>query len=273
MNSTIKVHVLHCGSVGIDDATTHKEKTWHPAPYSGILRSKKHQIIVPVSAYLIEHPKGTVLIDTSWDSVVRTDALKYQGWIHYKASHPYLPEGQAVDEQIKKLGYEPKDLDYVILSHLHTDHVSGLRMVKDAKKILTSDIELKHALKNPMIFKKFMWEDTKLETFSFDKTDIGPEQASFDLFGDGSVVFVHLPGHTYGMAGTLISNNGKFLLLCADAAYMPAGWEQMLIPGITVDDKKAYSSIKWVKETGAQPNCLAIIANHDPTLQPQVFEL
>ncbi|WP_313579868.1 N-acyl homoserine lactonase family protein [Chishuiella sp.] len=273
MNNTIKVHVLHCGSVGIDDATTHKEKTYHPAPYTGILRSKKHQIIVPVSAYLIEHPKGLVLIDTGWDSIVRTKAREYQGWIHYKVSKPYLPKGQAIDEQIRKLGYNPSDIDYLILSHLHTDHVSGLRLVKDAKQILTSDIELKYALKNPMVYKKFMWENMNIRTFSFSKTNIGPEKTSFDLFGDNTLVFVHLPGHTHGMSGTLIQNNGKTLLLYADAAYMAKSWEKMIIPGITVDDKKAYNSIKWVKEIGEKSNCIAIIANHDPTMKPQIFEL
>lgn len=273
MTQTIKIHVLHCGSVGIDDATLQKEKTCHPAPYSGILRSKKHQIIVPVSAYLIEHPKGLILIDTSWDSIVRTDARKYLGWIHYTASTPYLPAGQAIDEQIKQLGFQISDIDYLFLSHLHTDHVSGLRLVKEAKRILVSDIELNHAKKNPMIYKPFMWENTKLETFSFDKTDIGPEKLSYDVFGDNSVVFVNLPGHTLGMAGSIIQNNGKFVLLCSDAGYMHDSWDKLLIPGITVDVKKAATSIKWVQEMSKNPNCLEVIANHDTAVKPSVIEL
>ena len=39
------------------------------------------------------------------------------------------------------LGIKPKDLDYVVLSHLHSDHVSGVKMLIDAKNIITSEEE------------------------------------------------------------------------------------------------------------------------------------
>ena len=39
-------------------------------------RSKQHQIKIPVSVYLIEHPKGLVLIDTGWHTDNRTHQIK-----------------------------------------------------------------------------------------------------------------------------------------------------------------------------------------------------
>lgn len=270
---SIKIHILHCGQVGIDEATTRVEKTLHPAPYSGILRSKKHQIIVPVSAYLIEHPKGLILIDTGWHTDVRIKPKQYLGWIHYTASTPYLPQGQAIHEQLEQLGYKASDIDYLFVSHLHTDHVSGLALVKEAKRILTSDIELKDAKKYPMNYKPFMWANTKLETFTFEKSPFGPENLAYDLFGDNSIVFVNLPGHTNGMTGTIIQNNNKFVLLCSDAGYMQKSWKELLIPGITVNKKKALASLKWIKEMSEKPNCIEVVANHDPELKPRTIEL
>lgn len=46
----------------------------------------------------------------------------------------YLPAGWAVDERLAALGYQPKDLDYVLLSHLHCDHASGLKLVQQVEQ-------------------------------------------------------------------------------------------------------------------------------------------
>lgn len=270
---SIKIHILHCGQVGIDEATTRLEKTLHPAPYSGILRSRRHQIIVPVSAYLIEHSKGLILIDTGWHTDVRTKPKQYLGWLHYTASTPYLPQGQAIHEQLEKLGYRPSDIDFLFLSHLHTDHVSGLELVKEAKHIFTSDIELQDTKKFPINYKPFMWTDTKLKTFSFKQSQHGADNLSFDLFDDNSVVFVSLPGHTNGMTGTIIQNKDKFVLLCSDAGYMQKSWKELIIPGITVNKQKALATLKWVKQMSEDPNCVEILANHDLDVKPHIIEL
>ena len=51
------------------------------------------------------------------------------------------------------------------------------------------------------------WQGVNLETFEFIEVGVGPKKRSFDLFGYGSVVFVHIPGHSVGLAATIIQNN------------------------------------------------------------------
>ncbi len=56
-------------------------------------------------------PKGLVVFDTGVDTDVLGD--------------PYLdadPECR-IDRQIRRVGYEPADVAYVLLSHLHMDHI------------------------------------------------------------------------------------------------------------------------------------------------------
>jgi N-acyl homoserine lactone hydrolase len=264
--STIKIHVLHCGSIDFDEAAAFYERTFHPMPYTGLFRSRKHQINVPASAYLIEHPKGLILIDTGWHTDVRTRQNAYLGWLYSISSTARLPQGQAIHEQLARLGYKPGDIDYLFLSHLHPDHVSGLQLVKDAKRIMTSDLELKDVRKHPMLYLPFMWKGINLTTFGF-------ENSEYDLFGDRSVVFINTPGHTTGMASTVIQNNGKFVLLCSDTGYAKKAWEQMIIPGMTVNAKQARKSLAWVKEMSEKSNCIEVIANHDPNVKPHVIEL
>ncbi|MCW3122190.1 MAG: beta-lactamase, partial [Flavipsychrobacter sp.] len=190
MKEKIKVHILHCGSARVDASLPFHEKTWNPISFTGMFRSNSHQVWLPVSAYLIEHPKGLVLIDTGWHTDVRVNQRKHLGTFHWIINKAALAEGEAIHEQLKKKGFAPSDIDYLVLSHLHADHVSGLKLVTGAKKILVSDIELKDATNNPMRYISSMWAGVNIETFSFEPSKYGPEKKSFDLFGDDSLIFV-----------------------------------------------------------------------------------
>ena len=144
----LKIHVLHCGTVVVDDSLPFSNNSRSPIGYTGLFRSRKHQVALPVSAYLIEHPKGLILIDTGWHTDVRNHMFKYLGPILYMVNKAYLPAGEAIDEQLTSLGYHPSDIDYLILTHLDCDHASGLKLVKEAKHILVSRDEDEGAKNN-----------------------------------------------------------------------------------------------------------------------------
>ena len=114
MNDSIKVHVMKCGEVGVDPAVPLRKVSKNPIAYTGLFRSKKRRIWIPVFTYLIVHPKGNVLIDTGWSDQVRTHPIKAEGFALWFASKPSLPVGSAVNEQIEKVGITPKELDYEI---------------------------------------------------------------------------------------------------------------------------------------------------------------
>ncbi|ALA44860.1 MULTISPECIES: N-acyl homoserine lactonase family protein [Paenibacillus] len=273
MSETIKIHVLHCGQVQTDMALPFNQNTLNPIAFTGIFRSKKYQNKLPVSAYLIEHPKGLVLIDTGWHTDVRKDQRKYMGRIHYQINKAILPEGQAIDEQLQNLGVKIKNLDYVILSHLDIDHASGIKLVSKAKNILTSDIEWEAAPKSKHRYLQHMWEGVPIRTFSFKPSEYGPQHQSFDLFGDESLIFVHTPGHSHGLSATIVKNNGKFVLLTSDTGYAKKSWEEMILQGVLVNKQQAIESLKWVKHMSNEPNCIEVIANHDPDIKPHTIVL
>lgn len=273
MTDKIRIHVIHCGEVQTDEALPFRNVSHNPIAFTGVFRTKDHQKRLPVSTYLIEHPKGLVLIDTGWHSDVRGDQRKYMGHIHYQINKAILPDGEAVDEQVRKLGFQIEDIDYVVLSHLDIDHASGVKLVRNAKKILTSDIEWEASKKSKARYLHHMWDDVALETFSFAPSEYGPQHRSFDLFQDSSVVFVHTPGHSHGLAATIVRNNEKFVLLTSDIGYAKKSWEQLLLQGVLVNKKQAIESLSWAKKMSESPNCVEIIANHDPEIKPHIIEL
>ena len=170
-------------------------KSKNPLAFTGILRGKKHKISVPVTAYLIEHPKGLVLIDTGWDTAIRDNARKYEGFANYFASPGFLPDGEAVTEHLARLGFSPKDIDYCIMTHMDIDHAGGIGLVRDAKHIMCSEAEWKAASSNNPRYLKRLWRGIQVETFPDEK---------YDLFGDKSVILFPLHGHSAGMTGVRV---------------------------------------------------------------------
>lgn len=275
MKGKIKINILHCGDTIVDECCIFMpgRKPLNPLAIAGIFRSRKHQLRIPITTYLIEHPQGKILIDTGFNKTVRTAPVKELTWLHNKVNKPIQAPGEAVDEVLASMGVKTSDLDYVVLSHLHTDHASGLKLVKDAKNILVSEEELAYASKEKIKYVPRMWEGINLTTFKLTSSQYGPANKSYDLFGDESVVFVYLPGHTPGLVGALIQNNGKFVLLAADCGYAYKSWEQMILPGVITDKQEIISSFQWIREMAKKDNCVACLANHETDLKSRVIEL
>lgn len=51
----IKLYIFHTGKVRVDRAIPLHER--NPLAVTGLFRGKDKQLILPVSAYLIEHPR------------------------------------------------------------------------------------------------------------------------------------------------------------------------------------------------------------------------
>lgn len=260
----IKIHILNCGSTRVDEALPLAYKSKNPLAFTGIFRNKKHQINVPVRSYLIEHPKGLILIDTGWDTLIRTQPLKYEGLPNYFVSPGKLPEGQAVTEHLARLGYTVSDLDYVILTHLDIDHAGGLQLVKNAKHLLVSSAEKQAAEKSNPRYHKSLWKNVAIETFP---------NSEVDLFMDGSITMIPLPGHSAGMTGIKVQDEDKFVIIAGDSGYCRESWEKIKLPGIVWNKTKALESLKKLNGYAKNPHCKGILMTHDREQPVEVIEL
>ena len=181
---------------------------------------------------------------------------------------------QAVDEQLATMGIKPADLDYVLLTHLDCDHANGLRAVKDAKHIIVAQEELDCARKNGFIrYKKKWWEGVDLQTIEWNGTE-GPAQKSFDLFGDGSIKMINIPGHCDGLCAVKITReDGRYVLLFSDGGYATKSWKEMITSGVSLDKEMQRKSLQWIREQSMDANCIESLATHDTDIKPHVIEL
>lgn len=260
----IKIYILPCGSTIVDEALPFSNKSKNPLAFTGILRGRKHKISVPVTAYLIEYPKGMILVDTGWDEVVRTDARRYEGFFNYFASPGFLPKGEGIVDQLAALGYSAADIDYCILTHMDIDHAGGIGHVRNAKHIMCSSAEWAAANKSNPRYLKRLWKDLAVETFPDEK---------YDLLGDESVILLPMHGHSAGMTAVKVSNGKEFAVIAGDCGYGRPSWEEQILPGVEWNRKEAKRSLEKLRQLGTDPNCKGILMTHDPEYRPGIIEL
>ena len=287
----MKIHVLHTGEVRVSPYLPFGGDNCNLLKASGMTTPKEDWIWLPVSVYLIEHPKGLILVDTGWhrdmspegvydkvspegvyDKAAQIKSLGSR--VLYNVNQGQIPLGEAVDEQLEAMGIKPADLDYVLLTHLDCDHANGLRAVKDAKHIIVAQEELDCARKNGFIrYKKKWWEGVDLQTIEWNGTE-GPAQKSFDLFGDGSIKMINIPGHCDGLCAVKITReDGRYVLLFSDGGYATKSWKEMITSGVSLDKEMQRKSLQWIREQSMDANCIESLATHDTDIKPHVIEL
>jgi N-acyl homoserine lactone hydrolase len=191
------------------------------------ITDKSHFIWVPIHAYLLEHPReGLILLDAGICSdQAHRHSQYYRGILRLildDDEYAQEPE-QTLSEQLKRLGYRCSDVRTVILTHLHEDHVGGLRDLPKAKVVLSHAEWDARRTKMfgfiPMFYEPSYgsvehWERVTFESGAFHTFD-----RSHDLFGDGTVRLLPTPGHTPGHTCALVEMGGYQLMVTGDCLY------------------------------------------------------
>ena len=227
-----------------------------------VLGGDEDKLDCPFPSFLIDHPHGLALIDTGLRAEAAEDPVGTYGDLAAHLFPQGFPRELAVDAQLEKLGYKPSDIDTVVMTHLHLDH-TGLMALFQHAKFVGGLGEMRFAL----------WPDPSQqvgyyapEDFAFLRdrpsqwTEVGPYD--YDLFGDGSVVLYHLPGHTPGQLGVLVRTPEQNILLASDVVHIRAGLSGLPFPS----DWSAEQTVRSVARLKAiaKANNAQIWVGHDP---------
>ena len=288
MRKSIQIHTLCCGYMRVSETVPYGNAISLGNSARQLLTKDADRVVLPVNSFLIEHPQGLFLVDTGW-----CRELSPRGEYDPKAVsallpkhlaqfyRPWVPEGMAIHEQLAARGIQPSDLDAVLITHLDPDHVSGLRHVRGAKRILLSEDEYFWTCRTVYRARqpKRFYEGVKMEHFWFKGSDIGPNRWAYDLLGDGTIIVVNVPGHTDGMVSVLVTNGEllehrlRFALLTSDAAFTPRNWQEMITPGFGFDPTLQRRGLEWIAKQASRPGCEAVLTSHDPDAKPGVVTI
>jgi glyoxylase-like metal-dependent hydrolase (beta-lactamase superfamily II) len=267
------VSVVSTGTVEIHPE--HANGTTKPL-YWWLLTSRAWLPPRPINVYVIEHANGLVLFDTGQDHASVTDDAYFPGGftgvIYHRLARFHIREADTLAVQLDTLGYSTADVDTAILSHLHQDHIGGVRELTDAKLLVSAAEwqELSRFAPQPRGFLRahIMIPGLRWCQISFEHTTdptLAPFTESLDVMGDGSLVMLPTPGHTAGSVSLLVRRRRKPpLLLVGDLTYGSQLLERGHLPGVGHRSQLAATTAKVLDLAQRTPG-LVILPAHDPT--------
>jgi glyoxylase-like metal-dependent hydrolase (beta-lactamase superfamily II) len=211
-------------------------------------------IELPVGCILLCHPKGNVLFDTGCHPDVARDAEGRWG-VLARVMTPLMSAEDNVISGLKGIGLGPEDINVVICSHLHPDHC-GCNQFFTKARILARAEELAAVRAPDAINAGYLPADWN------HPLDYQEVTTDLDLFDDGSIRLVHLPGHTPGTMGALVTlkSSGRYLL-ASDAVSIRKNLDDDIIPKNTWNKelcRASFARIRAMETDGAK-----VICGHD----------
>ena len=186
----------------------------------------------PAVVVYFEHPQqGPYLIDTGYSSAVWDATRGFPQRVHRWATPLTLsPHSNAAGELIHA-GIDPQAIQRILLSHFHVDHIGGVTCFERAKFVYRHQglSELRSKKLREQLHHGFLDEllphDFSDRSEHINEQDFTPGEGllrgflTLDLFADGSLILVDLPGHAIGHTGYLLNTIHGPVFYIVDATW------------------------------------------------------
>lgn len=233
---SVKLWRLDCGSIWVPDLDQYSDTR----AYVGQSRRFAD------SCYLIRHGDSYML----WDTGLTKDSL----------GKP-LDEGRSdsvalrvtLVDQLARLGIQPQQVTTLAISHYHFDHIGQAADFPDAKLLIgKADLERLRERGSARAKPLARWIDGggAVEELAGDK----------DVFGDGRVVILDLPGHTPGHKGLLVKlDRTGYVLLSGDVAHVHENLDTNGVPSFNVDRARSIASMDRFRQLARNLKATVVI--------------
>ena len=224
-SASLRLYIFDCGHLRIAD----------PGRFS-LTMDEVSTLELSVPCYLIEHPDGTLL----WDAGL-SDSLA-EGSPHTQANGTVTTVTATLRAQLEELGYQPADITYLALSHLHYDHAGNANdFVASTWLVQRPEHEAAFGDAQGFFDRALYAELENSETMLLD--------GDHDVFGDGTVVIKSAPGHTPGhqvLFVDLAETGGG--VLSGDLYHFPENRTLKRVPTFNFDEAQTLASMDAVED-------------------------
>ena len=215
--------------------------------FSDVMAFKGLNIQLTFSCYLVKHGNDYLVWDTGNPAAAAG-----------AAPAATAPKSSLV-EQLAQLHLTPEQITFVGISHYHGDHVGQVASFPQATLLIgKGDWEVVNDPKpNPAVnvanFSHWISGGGKVEPLAGDK----------DVFGDGSVIMLNMPGHTPGHHSLLVKLKDKGnVLITGDLAHFRENFDSNGVPTFNTSRAETLASLDRFKQLAKNLNATVII-QHD----------
>ena len=271
-----------------------------------VIQGGQHtRIACPSLVALLHHPRqGWMLWDTGYAPRMLEVTQHLPFSLYRRATPLRLRPELAVVTQLARFGLRAEDIGTIFISHFHADHIAGLRDFPTARYItletayidvaqrkgvnalrrgfipalLPDDFQKRVHLLPPLNAKQDMDDrkgppnlipSTLVPTLSREigsTMSLGP---THDVFADGSLLLVELPGHARGQIGLLAHTERGDILFAADGCWLTRSIREQRPPSrlthLFIDDARAMrATIQHLHDFSIARPDVVIIPSHCP---------
>jgi len=210
----MRIHYLNCGT----------DCPLGGATFDGF--SKGPLARLSCAAQLIETNEGLVLIDTGFGvQDVKRPHPRLSRTFHALLNIQFRMEETAL-YQVRALGFSPRDVRHIVLTHLDFDHAGGIEDFPQARvHVMQKERDAAERKRRGFIAKRryrpVQWDDVRdWRTYEGG----GEPWFGFDSVRDldglpPEILIVPLPGHTWGHAGIAVQDGERWVLNAGDAYF------------------------------------------------------
>ena len=246
----MRLHVFNTGMNRVSPLLVGDPAPWRPAP-----------------AFVIEHPsRGLVVFDCGLGPEIGREA---EGALHPVTRWLFQTRslaGADLPSQMKESGLSASAVRAVILSHLHFDHVGGADAFRNARFIVgAGEREASRSRMNGFEPAHTDWiGENQWQQIEFaSNSAYATFDASFDLFGDSSIVIVRGGGHTPGGIAALLALPGGPVLLAGDLVVSFDWLENNDVQRLVVDAERAAEVRNRVRLLRELVPAVVVVPGHD----------
>lgn len=201
--------------------------------------------VITDSCYLIRHGSEYLLWDTGFPAALKGQANDMGALV--------ARLDKTIAEQLAVLRLRPADIDVVGISHMHADHTGQAADFPNAKLLIgKKDLEMSKGPKDPF----GPWRGANAEVQPMEGGDI-------DVFGDGSVIALNLPGHTPGHMALLVKLVSGNVMLSGDLYHATIARQFKGVPPFNTSRAETLASIDRFERL-ARSHRAKVIIQHEP---------
>jgi glyoxylase-like metal-dependent hydrolase (beta-lactamase superfamily II) len=197
------------------------------------------------SCYLIQHDGQQMIWDTGFPAKLKGGSQEMDGGFTAHLD-------KTIAEQLAQLNLKPTDIDIVGISHMHGDHTGQAAEFPQAKLIV-----------GKVDFEKTVGKDDPFGAWRGDAKPVTPVTGDLDIFGDGSVVAIHLPGHTPDHMALLVKLKSGPVLLSGDLYHSTIAREKKSMPGFNTSKEQTLASMERFEKIASDLKAKVVI-QHEP---------
>jgi glyoxylase-like metal-dependent hydrolase (beta-lactamase superfamily II) len=251
-----KVHGIQTGTVSVKEA----HYQYHG---QGLLRipqilfSQNWINDLPIWTWVIQTKLGNYVIDTG-ESTAFYDPYHFtkasDNWVNRRILKIHIQPQQQLNYQLGQIGLTPNQIDAVILTHLHIDHIDGVDYFPQAR-FLVSRQDLQKPYGFPLSILPSWFKPDQLDYSPYNYFQ-GVHRLSNQL------AVVATPGHTFGHQSVLLEIDGYTLFFAGDTSFTETQLMRNQVGGISVQIAVSKETLQRIR-TFSRDTRLIYLPSHD----------